>query len=674
MKISKILLLVAFVGLLCSVSGHQLDFSKAPNTLMGALPKVVGIGALAADMVTITPDDESIQEVVDEIATEGTIYLSPGRYSKAGDWNVNISSKDISIVALDDGVVIDAGEQGRLFNIDKDSKISMEKLSLYNGQVSGDGACINNAGDLNIINCNISKNTAYKDDDSTGYAGAIHNTGNCKINNSFLSSDEAQNGGGAIANFGTCAVANSEITNITSWSNGGVFYNTGNFTVSNTNIYKNTAYKNGGIVWNSGNFTSVATEFSKSVATKSPFEDSELLGGGVLYNKGGANIINSTLKNCSIRYNAVGNQVGGGAIVSDSGSTLNISGSILDNHRNIAVVILNNSKFNMEYSTIQNSDGAFNSKSSAVVRGCKFINNTAASKEENSNGGAINSAGNVNIVDSVFDNNVAGSGGAIYSTVVLNIVDSNFTSNKATDGGYYYGGGGAIKNLGTLTISSSNFNNNQAKSSVNSGEVNRGGAIATSNDTEITGSKFIANKADSVNSRGGGDGSGGAIKTWNKCKFLVKDSLFDSNSASYRGGAIDFDDSITREGRSTDAIAQGTKLDANLVNVNFNNNNAKVGGAVELCNGVLSATGVKFTGNSASGQGGALDIRGVDYSSSFNILDANGKHFTDFFMGNSAGLGKSVLIYMGQYLNPGFICDEGVNSGEILKDYYSTWK
>jgi hypothetical protein len=29
---------------------------------------------------------------------------------------------------------------------------------------------------------------------------------------------------------------------------------------------------------------------------------------------------------------------------------------------------------------------------------------------------------------------------------------------------------------------------------------------------------------------------------------------------------------------------------------------------------------------------------------------------------------------MGQYLNPGFICDEGVTSGEILKDYYSTWK
>lgn len=68
----------------------------------------------------------------------------------------------------------------------------------------------------------------------------------------------------------------------------------------------------------------------------------------------------------------------------------------------------------------------------------------------------------------------------------------------------------------------------------------------------------------------------------------------------------------------------------NLVNVNFNNNKANVGGAIELCNGIISATGVKFTDNSATVQGGALDIRGVDYDSSFNILDADGKHFSDF--------------------------------------------
>jgi hypothetical protein len=200
----------------------------------------------------------------------------------------------------------------------------MEKLSLYNGKVvNDDGACINNAGDLNIINCNVSKNHAYKVDNS-GYTGAIYNTGTCKINNSFISSNEADNNGGAIANFGNCMVSNFEITNMTSYTNGGVFYNTSNFTVSNTNIYKNTAYKNGGIIWNSGNFTSIGTEFSKSIATKNYYDDPELLGGGVLYNNGSANIVNSTLKNCSIRYNAEGSQVGGGAIVSDNGSVLNI--------------------------------------------------------------------------------------------------------------------------------------------------------------------------------------------------------------------------------------------------------------------------------------------------------------------------------------------------------------
>jgi predicted outer membrane repeat protein len=656
-KITKFLLFVAFVGLLCSASAQNFELYKVLNTFNIGTLSEINMNPTAINMVSISPDAESIQQAVDEITVKGTIYFKLGRYSKPGDYDVNITGKDITFVALDDGVIVDAGEKGRLFNIDKDSKVSMEKLSLHNGKVHGDGACINNAGDLNIINCNVSNNHAYKVD-NLGYAGAIYNTGNCKINNSFISSNEADNNGGAIANFGTCTVANSELTNMTSYNNGGVFYNTGNFTVFNTNIYKNTAYKNGGIICNNGNFTSIATEFSKSVATKNYYDDYELLGGGVLYNNGSSTIVNSTLKNCSIRYNAKGSQVGGGAIVSDNGSVLNISGSFLDNHRNIAVVVLYNSKFNIEYSTVQNSDGAFSLKSPTVVKGCKFINNTAASKEENSNGGAINSVADVDIVDSVFDNNVAGSGGSIYNTATLNIVNSNFTGNNATAGGYYYGGGGAIKNLGLLTIRDSFFTNNTAKDNSNI----RGGAIASSNDTEIRNSCFVNNTA---------KGSAGAVKIWNSCKYVITDSYFENNSASEFGGAIDFDNLISRPNYISDpGVSQGNNYNASLINTIFRNNHARWGGAVEAYGGITEAVeeiethNCKFTNNSASDRGGAIDIHS---NAEFKIiLKGDMNHFDDYFISNRGSHGEDIYIGFGASFGPKSLYDEGKSEGRII--------
>ncbi|GAA5818487.1 MAG: hypothetical protein CfClM3_0511 [Methanobrevibacter sp. CfCl-M3] len=130
MKLINILLLVAFIGLLCSVNAYQNG-----NTFNFGASKVVNVNPLADDMITISSDGKSIQEAVDEISTKGTIYLNSGIYSKPGDCSVNIMGKDISLVGLGDGVIVNAIEMGRLFNIDQRSKVSMEKLNLYDGKI-----------------------------------------------------------------------------------------------------------------------------------------------------------------------------------------------------------------------------------------------------------------------------------------------------------------------------------------------------------------------------------------------------------------------------------------------------------------------------------------------------------------------------------------------------------
>ncbi|MDR2830730.1 MAG: hypothetical protein LBB45_06835 [Methanobrevibacter sp.] len=125
------------------------------------------------------------------------------------------------------------------------------------------------------------------------------------------------------------------------------------------------------------------------------------------------------------------------------------------------------------------------------------------------------------------------------------------------------GGGGAIKNLGKLNINKSTFKSNTA---TNSYSV-RGGAVVNSNDTEITNIHFMNNSA---------LGSGGAVKIWYSCKYLIKDSTFENNTVNEFGGAVDFDNLIKRDWYSSDpGITQGNNYNASLINIQFLNNHAK---------------------------------------------------------------------------------------------------
>src|SRR4051812_7164740 len=160
-----------------------------------------------------------------------------------------------------------------------------------------------------------------------------------------------------------------------------------------------------------------------------------------------------------------------------------------------------------------------------TVTNCVFTANAAPRTGPNliyGLGGAINSAGNLTIVGSKFENNQASnSGGAIYvggSGAQTIIRDSWFTGNSVQ------AGGGAIQNQALMTIDNSTFSGNQTSTS-GSGS---GGAIDNNGggDLTITNSTFSGNTAL----------FGGAINNFETLK--VFSSTIAGNTATFAGGGL----------------------------------------------------------------------------------------------------------------------------------------
>ena len=249
-------------------------------------------------------------------------------------------------------------------------------------------------------------------------------------------------------------------------------------------------------------------------------------------------------------------------------------------------------------------------------------------------GGAIANLGELSIVNSSFNDNMAEySGGAIGNWGELSISGSSFSGNSAEFGG-------AIANWGELSISDSIFSSNSADKG--------GGTIGNWDELNISGSSFSGNSAE----------FGGAIANWGE--LSISDSSFSHNSASYAGGAIyNWDElnitSSTFIGNSTDgtggAIGNGGELsisdnsfshnsadilggaiynwgELSIVNSTFSDNSADIlGGAIGNVEGELSIVSSTFSGNSAAAEiGDAIFNREEGPLSMVNNIIAGGEN------------------------------------------------
>jgi predicted outer membrane repeat protein len=364
-------------------------------------------------------------------------------------------------------------------------------------------------------------------------------------------------------------------------------------TIESSTIQNSHGDSNGGAVLTPGDIT-----VSNSTFTNNSAEES----GGAIYTGGKIDVDKSTFTN-----NTAGDS--GGAIATHSSETVTITNSQFQT--NEAAGISDSSYAGG--GAIKGGEGLLQ------VDGSKFSENTS-----DLHGGAILHFGDLEVTDSVFEENEArfidyggegsqdGSGGAIFAIsedetelVSVSINSSSFLENTAA------GDGGAVRVLGRIEVSESSFSYNSA--------AGAGGAIDIEDSRDISGeettsrissSDFISNETT--------EGDGGAIDG-SGYVLVVEESNFVNNYAGDDGGAI-WSGGLVRVLHSdfsgNTAEEDGGAIDADSVQINqsqFLDNEALYdGGAIHVQNdeseNILSAIlNTKFDANkSISGQGNAL--------------------------------------------------------------------
>ncbi|DAA96861.1 TPA: hypothetical protein CPT80_03370, partial [Candidatus Gastranaerophilales bacterium HUM_9] len=399
----------------------------------------------------------------------------------------------------------------------------------------------------------------------------------------------------------------------------------------------------------------------------------------------------------------------GGAIYNSSELPLNImsstfskntaaraGGAICNENKNADINIRNSVfKSNTAKSTITTVT------TTIIQNGDKTKTKKTTTKENVGNGGAIYTAGNVNINTRVseylkattFTSNSAAYGGAIYAMGVVDIKGATFTSNSAlkdggaiystsdkefdynahdkisefdfsslqpNDYGYFYEYG-ADMDFDVIIKGSTNYVNETTNETItgmpvtfNKNTAKGDGGAILGNKIYVEGATFTSNKS---------SGNGGAICAnsdivVNPFAFTrddngsVPNSVFTSNSAVNGGAIYAGGTSLIKNANFTSnkASNRGGAVyagdDTLIVGSNFSKNSAAYGGALYLAEGKTAyIINSSFTGNKASKQGGAIY---ADKNSKMYIMAyANGKDVNVNISGNKAG-NKTNSIYMNE--------------------------
>ncbi|WP_066972667.1 DUF11 domain-containing protein [Methanobrevibacter filiformis] len=370
---------------------------------------------------------QSIQRALEIVQNNGTIHIAGNNYNNSNGIvrnNTNLTiNKNITLLGytiLSGEVIINALNNGRIFNITSGLNVSFINITFANGNLietrtNGSGLYISTNGVISIINSKFINNRASNNDGASNTGGAIYNNGsNLRVINSTFTSNSV------------CAIdnhygSNLRVINSTFTSNSGsAIYNNGsNLSVINSTFTGNTASSGSAILNLGSNFSVINSTFTGNTAINY---------GSAIYNEGSNfSVINSTF---------TGNNV----------STMGVA-TIYNSGSNFSVI---NSTFTGNNGAIANGGSNFS-----------VINSTFTGNNARNNGGAIynlNSVVNFSVINSTFTGNTASNnGGAICNSGVnFSVINSTFTGNTAIN----YGG--AIYNWhgSNVSVNNSNFFNN----------------------------------------------------------------------------------------------------------------------------------------------------------------------------------------------------------------------
>ncbi len=255
--------------------------------------------------------------------------------------------------------------------------------------------------------------------------------------------------------------------------------------------------------------------------------------------------------------------------------------------------------------TIRNGDsrdvdgggGVRNAAPTLNLTNCLFQNNkTSGTSNNRQGGGLLNAGGTVNVTNCTFNQGAAIRGGGIFNNGTLNVADSIFTANVAgTSNSNGQGGGIAESSFARTTVTNCSFTDNFA------GE--RGGAIiAVGTNFTVTGSTFTGNKSS----------EGGAISNFGMCN--VVNSTMAGNMAGHVAGGF-----FVGSGGGIENFAGTMNLTSTTVSGNVTDSN---GGGI-YNRAALNVTNSTITGNSTTGMGGLSEGGGIHSIPSGNPFPTN---------------------------------------------------
>ena len=158
-----------------------------------------------------------------------------------GDLNVTEDLHIIGAGALT--TIIDANQVDRIFHVAPGVTLTLEGVTLTNGEAH-DGGAIFNEGTLELIGTNIINSRAFNQ------GGGIYNSGTVSLDNSSVVLNSAGSRGGGIFNSGDVTAINTTISSNAAVSRGAGIFNEGTVDLNSVTVALNTGGARGGGVAN----------------------------------------------------------------------------------------------------------------------------------------------------------------------------------------------------------------------------------------------------------------------------------------------------------------------------------------------------------------------------------------------------------------------------------------
>ncbi|MDR2176402.1 MAG: Ig-like domain-containing protein [Synergistaceae bacterium] len=385
----------------------------------------------------------------------------------------------------------------------------------------------------------------------------------------------------------------------------------------------------------------------------SPFTGNEATAGGAVNVEGGTvTFTGGTFTGNSATGNgATGNggavNVGGGTVTFTGGTFTGNSATANGGALYLKVLPTFTENENLKFSNNSAGNGGAIDSAVSLSLDDKFIfeKNTAnnISNDTSGQGGAVR-AGTLTVTGGSYIGNTAyGTGGALFGTNSVTVSGGTFRDNGKTEGtgAATTNNGGAVGSKGPVNVSGGTFENNEATnnggaviaegaSTIRGGTFENntaggsGGAFYGNNSVTITGGEFTHNTAKAPSSVG--KSGGGAVYAAGKITGLIPDGssiTFENNEATLASGGallseadIELKNAIFKSNKAAEnggaiySVGKSTLTNSVFgVDMSTRNIAGDNGGAVNC--GTLESNKNTFLYNSASGQGGAILVRGT---------------------------------------------------------------